>query len=149
MKDEFKHDAASPQGQAERGIRKEREQGFDAARKHLVAAAEGYLKIGKVGDAYRIINSYDKKPAEWGVYKNNVAEINSTIEEERRGKDSGLKEMSAAASLLFLVGSMFFLSFNLTGAVIGNLAGNDFQVIGVALFTLGLVATMAFFRLRR
>jgi len=149
MKDEFKHDAASPQGQAERGIRKEREQGFDAARKHLVAAAEGYLKIGKNVDAYRIINSYDKKPKDWGVFQDNINEINSTIRKIRRGKPSGLQVMSAAASIMFLVCSMFFLSFNLTGAVIGNLAGNDFQVIGVALFTLGLVATMAFFRLRR
>lgn len=50
----------------------------------------------------------------------------------------------AAASIICLIGSLFFVSFNLTGNSIGDLNKGDFSLLGIGLFVIGLMAFILF-----
>ena len=64
------------------------------------------------------------------------------------GRKSLERSLFAAVSIITLVASLFFISFNLTGNSVGNLSGNVLSLIGLGLFVLGIVAFI-FFKTRK
>jgi len=147
--------------EAETQKRGERNLTRRSAQYDLIVSMQNYLNAGKPEKAYEVMQGVGTNVKDWlPTYSGNITSIKREIKnykinrakniaEIRQGKESALQPMTATASIMFLICSMFFFGINITGAVIGNLGSNDFQIIGVALFTLGLIATMVFFRLRK
>jgi hypothetical protein len=63
-----------------------------------------------------------------------------------RKKGKGLEEISGVSSLILIISSLFFLSFNITGYSIANITKNIFNFIGVFLFIIGLLSALFYFR---
>ena len=55
------------------------------------------------------------------------------------------RSLFSAASIMSLLGSLFFISFNLTGNVSG-ISERDSSLMGIILFVSGLIFTFIFFR---
>ncbi|MDD5192201.1 MAG: DUF308 domain-containing protein [Candidatus Nanoarchaeia archaeon] len=66
----------------------------------------------------------------------------------RGKKDNNLETAAVATSILAFVGGIFFLSPNLTGNAIGNMTNSTTNIIGVVLFTIGIVGAFFYFRRR-
>jgi len=64
-----------------------------------------------------------------------------------RNKDSALEKSVAVVSIISLIGSIFFLSPNLTGNVVGNMTNSTSNVLGTFLLFVGLIA--GFFSLKK
>jgi hypothetical protein len=62
-----------------------------------------------------------------------------------RGKWHGL-EGTMAASIIGLLGGLFFLSSNLTGNVIGNMTNSTSNWIGGVLFLVGIIGAFIYFK---
>jgi len=66
-------------------------------------------------------------------------------------KKGGLERRLGFATLAIatLVIALFFVSFNLTGYVIGKLAQNHLTLLGISLFILGLIFAFFYFRKKK
>ena len=73
----------------------------------------------------------------------NISNFLDDIENER-GSKRKLEEVAGAVTVVSLLGSIFFLSLNLTGNAIGSGIVSNF--IGVGLFLLGLAGSLFYFR---
>jgi len=114
----------------------------------------GRKKI-KTGRVLRV-NKHQKEEARKTIekYKNLGMKIGEQIRESReREKSEGVLEriigrFFPAVSIIFLLGSILFLSTNLTGNVIGNLTQTSSNIVGVVLFAIGIVGAFLYFRRR-
>jgi len=100
-------------------------------------AAEQWKKIGKRNKAledYRNSLEYAWRPGDKERLQKIIDEIYQS--KSRRGLFSIL-------SIVFLLASLFFVSFSLTGNAIANLSADNMTLAGTGLFILGLV--FAFF----
>jgi len=66
-------------------------------------------------------------------------------------KRGGLERRLGFATLAIatLVVALFFVSFNLTGYVVGKLAQNHLTLLGISLFILGLIFAFFYFRKKK
>lgn len=60
--------------------------------------------------------------------------------------NNGLESTQGIASIILIVGSLFFLSFNLTGYSIADISITSLNYIGVILFIIGLITAFLYFR---
>ncbi|MEK6935649.1 MAG: DUF308 domain-containing protein [Nanoarchaeota archaeon] len=65
-----------------------------------------------------------------------------------KGKWHGLENTTMTASIVGLIGGIFFLSPNLTGNVIGNMTNSTSNIIGAILFAVGIAGAFFYFRKR-
>lgn len=71
--------------------------------------------------------------------------IKKGIEKLRGKTHKGLEDTPGVASIILIIGSLFFLSNNITGHTIANITKIISNFIGVALFTIGLIAAFYYF----
>ncbi len=59
--------------------------------------------------------------------------------EQKTGEFFGRKKAFAILSIVFLLASLFFISFSLTGNQVANLSSDNLTLTGTGLFIIGLV----------
>ena len=116
--------------------------------------SDAYKEAGdlwkEAGDFYRARKCYNL--AIKNAYNKRIENLlRDKIEKLDFSKEKGLvgilkSKFVAVSSIMCFLGALFFLSFNLTGFVIGNLAYNDSNLISTSLFLLGLVFAFFYFR---
>ena len=83
------------------------------------------------------------------AYRNIANRDEETREYLLRGKKKGLQGKAVAtASIIGILGGIFFLSGNFTGNVIGSANQTSANFSGVILFVIGLVGAFAYFKRR-
>ncbi|MDO8528878.1 MAG: hypothetical protein Q7S06_03230 [Nanoarchaeota archaeon] len=110
-------------------------------------AAREYGKSKKPRERNKALASYESA-LEHGWGKERREQIESEIEklsqqEPKTFKILGRKGIFVTLSIVFLIGSLFFISFSLTGNAIVDLSSDNLTLVGIGLFILGLV--FAFF----
>lgn len=108
----------------------------------IFAPRGGFTKmIAK--SVYSAMQKADKAKSYYAA--NALCELGKKLGKRVRGeKSSGLETTAAATAIIGIVGSIFFLSSNFTGNVIGlNQSTSNF--VGAGLFILGLVAAGIYF----
>ena len=101
----------------------------------------------KAGNSKKAIQMYE------GAIKFAPSEqVGEKIEEKIKGLYPGRgrleRSLFAAVSIISLIGSLFFISFNLTGNSIENLSRDGLSLLGVGLFVLGILG-FVFFKTRK
>jgi hypothetical protein len=71
--------------------------------------------------------------------------IKEGIEKLKGKKSRGLEQTRGIASIILIIGSLFFLSNNITGYTIANITKILSNSIGVVLFTIGLISAAYYF----
>lgn len=94
--------------------------------------------------------SLEKSRGQW-VHGDPIMGDNFWLAPERlwiktKEKNLSLEKTVGFSSIILIVGSIFFLSFNLTGNVIGSINQTSSNWIGGVLFLIGLVGAFAYFR---
>ena len=74
--------------------------------------------------------------------------INEKIRSLYSGRGKLERNLYASVSIISLVASLFFISFNVTGNSVGNLSKGNLSLLGIGLFALGLIAFI-FFKSRK
>ncbi len=100
-------------------------------------AAEKWKETGKTNQAledYRNSEEYAWRPGD----KDRLAQIIEKLSQPRRSRS-----FFSILSIVFLLSSLFFVSFSLTGNAIADLSKDNLTLTGTGLFVLGLV--FAFF----
>ena len=113
-------------------------------------------KISRLGDkaisSYRQVGDSDRASeilAMTRPYKVELIRAKAKgLYHSRPGLEIKIKPM-AVLSILALLGALFFVSFNLTGAAIGDLTDDNFSLIGSALFFLGLIFAFIFLKKKK
>lgn len=95
----------------------------------------------------RGVNYLEKHPSEMGFKEMGVLLKYSNQIERDIKKSSDIGKFFAVLSIGSVLAGIFFLSPNLTGNVIGNLAKNTSSIFGAGLFVLGVLG--AFLTLKR
>jgi len=100
-------------------------------------AAQKWEEIGRTKQAiadYRNSEEYAWRPGD----KDRLSQIIEELSQRRRPRS-----LFSVLSIVFLIASLFFVSFSLTGNAIANLGSDNLTLAGTGLFVLGLV--FAFF----
>ncbi len=127
----------------------------------IFSVSSKYRKAGEIYEELGLINraltSYENalkvieqlpKTKEWSEdYKRIKENIrgyltyvkNRQTERERR-KQGGLEKTAVAASIVGIIGGLFFLSSNITGNAIANVSQSSGNILGAVLLVVGLVA---------
>lgn len=137
---------------------KKRESTIDAGAFYL-AAAKHWLAAGQKAnarDAYsHAADAYTKGADYLQELQANTKAVSDARTKARYaqgnadelGRVTGGKDgLASTLALVGLISSMFFLSFNLTGNVIGSLNPSSSHIIGSVLFFVGLVGAFFYFR---
>lgn len=115
--------------------------------------SEAYKEAGDLWKAvrnpYRAIENYSV--AIKYAYNEGKRRLLKHKIEKLNPKEKGLarilkSKFVAAFAIMCFLGALFFISFNLTGFVIGSLEYNNSNLISVGLFLLGLVFAFFYFR---
>ena len=116
-----------------------------AAKKPQRAIKDFHLAGRAYGDLYqsRFTNRKDVEKFRARCYK--AISYQERLEKVKKGKWHGL-EGKVAVALVLIIGSIFFLSPNITGNVIGNLSNNNSNFLGAILFILGIGFLLFIFR---
>ncbi|MDD5192234.1 MAG: DUF308 domain-containing protein [Candidatus Nanoarchaeia archaeon] len=109
----------------------------------LVSAlkSDDYSKLPNAFDAFTSKYHLQHKILSAKNYHPNESK-SSFVKRENKSLDSRL----AAASIIGLLGAIFFLSPNLTGFAIANLAPKTLNMIGIIFFVIGLIGAVYYFR---
>lgn len=91
----------------------------------------------------RLLKAYEKNPNP--QYLKDVKAFLKRNPEEKEGKGLEKKFIPVIAGVLIIV-SLFFLSPNVTGNVIGNLTKNSSNIIGLILLIIGLIGLLVYFK---
>ena len=113
---------------------------------YVLAGAKLYEALGvgnRASVKRRLLKSYEKNPEP--EYAKEVESFLKRNPARKEGKGLEKKFIPVIAGIS-IVASLFFLSPNITGNVIGNLTKNDSSVVGVTLFVLGIIGFFAYFR---
>jgi hypothetical protein len=118
-------------------------------------AGEEFEKAGnykraaqEYGHALQILESLGKPFPQYGeiskkygdAQKNRLLKIGKYIQRREDRTQGGLEAAAVTASVISILGGIFFLSSNVTGNVIGNFSQNSGNIIGAILLTVGVVA---------
>lgn len=142
--------------------------GDELKRKDPAQASEFYIAAGDgwVGEAKQLEKTstgrarevLDYALREYKLAKKAIGETSEILKkiEEAESRQEFLKGISsrkpifkdvyAYLSIITLTFALFFISLNLTGYSIGNLTGENFVIIGIVSFILGLVFASIYFR---
>jgi len=120
-------------------MRRMQEQGAEL----LETVADIYYKKSRLSEA----NKYYRSALDNVWKKESKERIRDKINSLRSGK-SLERNLFAFASIISLIGALFFISFNATGNSIGNLSKNNLSLLEIGLFAFGLIAFI-FFKSRK
>ena len=118
------------------------------------SAGKGYEDIGLVNKAYtsyeNSLNALEQlqKAKDWGSdYERMKKGISSDLDrlknekmQRENKKHGGLEKVTATASIVGVLGGIFFLSNNITGNAIANISQSSGNILGAVLLVVGLVA---------
>ncbi|MDO8529004.1 MAG: hypothetical protein Q7S06_03905 [Nanoarchaeota archaeon] len=110
----------------------------------IEGALSAYMKDIKELGVKKALDEFSRKAyLQWGA-------VSRTGEGSVRGKYNtnigGLERTARAVSIIAILGSMFFFSFNITGNAISNLSRISSNWIGGVLFFIGVVGSLFCFR---
>jgi len=91
----------------------------------------------------RLLKVYEKNPGP--LYLEDVKAFFKRNPEEKEGKGLEKKFIPVIAGFSLIV-SLFFLSPNITGNVVGNLTKNSSNIIGLILLVIGLIGLLIYFK---
>lgn len=113
----------------------------------ILTAGDMYVKGGDFESAERAYKEAIKKYGE-GDRLTTIAKEKLNGLKEGRNKESlgGLEIATATTAIIGVIGGFFFLSTGITGNVIGNLNSTSSNIIGGALFFVGLVGAFFYFK---
>lgn len=135
---------------------------------HEEEAARHYVKAGQLDKAIQLYEKYGsrceevaRESAELGKSEMAESQYGEATKAYRNAgrlkrvlggefkpmsKPSKLEMVGVITAIIGVVGGLFFLSYNLTGNVIGSLNQNSSNWIGGVLFLIGLVGAFVYFR---
>lgn len=122
---------------------------------NYIIASENYEKAELYNRAIESYKEMLKNMKKLGILKVNGMNTQAVNEEIRRlerlkaerSKKHGLENTLTTTAIISLLGGIFFLSNNITGNAIGNMTNLTFNIIGVGLLIIGLIA--GFFWLKK
>ena len=115
----------------------------------MVGAAREFPGPGRVGyyekvqerfDAFKKANPSREDLADLVYHERELKEL------KRHKPGKGYERAAATASILGLIGALFFLSPNFTGNAVGNMTNSTSTWIGAGLFLIGLVSSIFYFK---
>jgi len=95
-------------------------------------------------NALRLNSQYDSLISKYGKDSRHV--YNFEVNQLDMYQSSKSKRLEGTLAIVSLIGSIFFLSNNITGNIVGSLNQTSSNIIGACLFFLGVMSALLYFK---